>query len=300
MRTFRCGLLFLLFIGCGNTNEQATSEKSSYAVEKSFEYQPQKPENGTLMAAVEIGSLGLNYFIVSIDAEDRWELISTEYGRSNLIFDNHDTGQLIEEVLVFKKEIEGKGVKTENIHFLISSSAMNQKKNIAALRQQLKKLELITAPISPAMEANYALQAAVPSEFATESFLVDIGSGNTKFSWTDGMDTITRESFGSKYYLSNTPDSLVFRQVRDIILDIPDKNRNLCFLIGGMPYKFAEHTNRKRGRYTILQSPSSYPKNGESWTAGGVIYSAIYLEPTYSYIFDWDSNFVIGYLMTVN
>ena len=265
---------------------------------RTFEYQAPQPENGTLMAAIEIGSLGLNYFIVSIDTEDNWKLIDEKYSRSNLIFNERAT-QLIDEILGFKEEIESKGVDTDRIHIVGSSSATDLS-NMDALKSELAKEGLVLNTISAGMEANYALKASVPKEFTSEAFLVDIGSGNTKFSWVNGSDTTTRKSFGSKYYLSNTPDSLVFRKVRDIILDIPDKNRNLCFMIGGMPHRFAEHTNDKRGRYTILRSPSSYPKNGDVWSAGRVIYNAIYLEPTYSFIFVWEANFVIGYLMTIN
>jgi len=206
---------------------------------------------------------------------------------------------LISEILLFKNKIESKSVEPQNIH-LIASSGAAYFSNLDILGAALAEEDLKIVPISASEEANLALKASVPSEFASEAFLVDIGSGNTTFSWTDGVDTTTRESFGSKYYLNSTPDSLVFRKMRDIVLDIPDKNRNLCFLIGGIPYQFAAFTNKRQERYTILQSPNSYPKDNNNWIAGGVIFRAIFLEPTYSYIFVWDSNFVIGYLMTVN
>ena len=58
--------------------------------------------------------------------------------------------------------------------------------------------------------------------------------------------------------------------------------------------------NLPRIRCWDLDAPNSYPVDNEKLKAANVIYNALYLEPTYSYIFDRDSNFSIGYLIVQN
>lgn len=95
MKSTIFSLLVVFLFSCSSNNAPGTENTAVKSFKKSFEYQAPKPQNGVLMAAIEIGSLGLNYFIVSLDAEDNWELIDAEYGRSNLIFDDKNTDKLI-------------------------------------------------------------------------------------------------------------------------------------------------------------------------------------------------------------
>ncbi|GAB4248942.1 MAG: hypothetical protein Tsb0034_28320 [Ekhidna sp.] len=297
-----CLLLIAILISCssGEQREQNADQSRQTSVQKTFEYQPENPVNGELLGVIEIGSIGLNYFIVSMDKQDRWKLVDSEYGRSNLIYDNNNTStEIITKVEAFQKEILEKGVSPDKLHVIASSKAVDFS-NIEDLKSELSDLGLSLKYVNPTEEGAYALRAAIPEVFMRESFLVDIGSGNTKISWFDGQDTISIETYGSKYYLDGTPDTTAFRDTRNALLQIPEKNRNLCLMIGGMAYEFAVYTNKRLGRYTILQAPSAYPSNEDKWNAGTVIYRALYMEPTYSHIFDWDANFSIGYLMSAN
>lgn len=300
MKTTAKVLLLLILVACSSTEQNSNSKVNSRpSAKKTFEYQPQSPEDGQLMASIEIGSLGLNYFIISIDQQDRWETIRSEFGRSNLIFNESDLGEIETKVESFKNVIIENGVDPSNIHVVASSSSL-EFVDTEELKKTVEQLGLQLHLISAKQEANYSLIAAVPKEFTDESFLVDMGSGNTKLSWVNNGDTISIDNYGSKYYLDGTPDSAVFRTFRESLLKIPLKNRNLCFMIGGTPYEFANHSNNRVGRYSILQAPSTYPDNEEKWKAGVVIYEALVLSPTYSYIFDWEANFSIGFLTTVN
>ncbi len=49
---------------------------------RSFNYTPEKPENGTLRGVVEVGATGFNSFVINMDAQKRWEIVSKDFGES--------------------------------------------------------------------------------------------------------------------------------------------------------------------------------------------------------------------------
>jgi hypothetical protein len=292
-----------LLLGCGvnqSTKEKKVSKPASEEspISRTFDYEPRKPINGDLNAVIELGALGLNYFIVEIDKEARWELKNAQYGRSNLIYGVNTTSEIITKINEFKKEIISRGVSQKDIHLLASSSVIKTE-YVADLNNRLKSSNLKIKSITADLEAQYALMATIPQEFIEESFLVDIGSGNTKISWVQNTDTSSIEIHGSKYFLGDVQDTTVFREVRDAVLEVPEKNRNLCFVLGGMIYEFVkDEIDSSNKRYFILSPPDTYPMDNEKLRAAYVIYNALYLQPTYSYIFDSESNFSIGYLIS--
>lgn len=297
-------LIFIIFCSCGINQSSKEKKTSGPAVEmqevdKAFNYEPQKPINGKLNAVIEIGALGLNYFIINIDSHGRWELKKAQYGRSNLIYGVNTTSEITAKINEFKREIINFGVRARDIHLLASSSVVKIDQ-VSNLNEELKNINLQIKSINADLEAQYALMATIPKEFIEESFLVDIGSGNTKISWIQNRDTLSIEIHGSKYFLSDVQDTTVFREVRDAILEVPSQNRNLCFVLGGMIYEFVkDEISQSDKRYFILNSPDAYPLDNEKLKAAYVIYNALYLEPTYSYIFDSESNFSIGYLISL-
>ena len=301
-------LCFIVLLGAAacdtKKNGQESSQKRTVPevqpVEtRTFDYQPLKPVDGQLKAVIELGSLGLNYFIVEIDREGRWTLKKSFFGRSNIIYGVSTSTEILAQVERFTEEIKDFGVETKNIH-LVASSSVGKLGDTSALAQELSKLKMDLVPISAEREAQLALIATIPKEFISESFLVDIGSGNTKISWVSSGDTSSIEIHGSKYFLGDVQDTTVFRVVRDALLKVPRKNRNLCFMLGGMVYEFAKEEIKDDERYFVLNPPGAYPATNERLKAANVIYNALYLEPTYSYIFDKDSNFSIGYLISLN
>ncbi|MEO9869646.1 hypothetical protein [Ekhidna sp.] len=299
---FMC-FISLSIIGC-NPESKKSENKSSLPlakeVKKSFDYQPQKPVNGQLKAVIELGSLGLNYFIVNIDDNGRWELKKSNYGRSNIIYGANTSKEVISNIISFQTEIIDYGVELENIYLIVSSSVVKTE-DITGLETKMTKNNLPLVSVSLEKEAQLAMAATIPKEFLEESFLVDIGSGNTKFSWVENQDTLSIETHGSKYFLNDIQDTTVFRQVRDAILEIPKRKRNLCFMLGGIIYEMAKvDIENSSERYHVLKSPDLYTSDNEKLKAGKVIYNALHLEPTYSYIFDTQSNFSIGYLVGLN
>ncbi len=296
----------MVLIGCNtetkNTqvnSEPATSIPAQTEEKRVFDYQPRQPINGQLYATIELGALGLNYFIAEIDSENRWTLTESSFGRSNIIYGVNSSSEIYNKIVEYRNEILTKGVSSSNIHILASSSAIKSK-IIDELRSKLLVKDLTINYIDAKEEGYYALAATIPQEFITESFLVDIGSGNTKLSWVENDDTLSIDIHGSKYFLSDVHDTTVFREVRDALLEIPEKNRNLCFMLGGMIYEFEkDKVESTDTRYFVLKSPSQYPTNNEKLKAANIIYNALYLEPTFSYIFDSQSSFSIGYLLAL-
>lgn len=267
-------------------------------INPTFDYQSQKPINGKLNAVIELGSLGLNYFIINLDDQKRWELKKSIYGKSNLIYRESVITKIVSEIVRLKDEIIAYGVDPSDIYTVASSSASGIM-DISSLQEKLKPHNLQVKSATAKQEANYALLATIPPEFIEESFMVDIGSGNSKLAWVQSSDTLSITVQGSKYYLNDVTDTSVFRQVRDALLQIPEKNRNLCFMLGGMVYDFVKDDLKGDSeKYITLLPPQSYASNDtEKSKAANIIYTALYLEPTYSYIFDRESNFSIGYLL---
>ncbi|MEO6932282.1 MAG: hypothetical protein ABI151_11685, partial [Chitinophagaceae bacterium] len=67
--------------GSGNTDSKSSSSKPSTG-SRSFSYIPEKPVNGTLRGVVEVGASGFNSFVINMDQEKRWEIVSKDFGES--------------------------------------------------------------------------------------------------------------------------------------------------------------------------------------------------------------------------
>lgn len=297
-------LILFIFSSCSSLDKEkdqsATNNNTAKSplIVKSFDYKPEEPVNGKLYATIEIGSSGLNYFIVNMDEQNRWSLVKSGFGESALIDGDFNVDAIFIKIESYKRKIIQAGVPKNDIYVIASSSAIKLS-DIQEIKARLSISGIKLRSVNAVQEGFYDLIATVPKEFIQESFLVDIGSGNTKFTWISSSDTVSMETYGSKYYVNEIHDSTVFRTVRDILLDIPVQNRNLCFLLGGIPYEFAAATNNKEGKYTILDQPGKYNPTTQKGKSGKIIYNAIYLDPTFSYIFDWEANFSIGYLMNL-
>ena len=93
-------------------------------------------------------------------------------------------------------------------------------------------------------------------------------------------------------------DDQVYSDMRKTIAKIPAANRNYCFIIGGIPFELAKQVRSGKERYTVLNLPSEYKANGEKQRSGINIYKAISDETACKkFIFDWDANFTIGFLL---
>jgi hypothetical protein len=86
---------------------------------RAFNYTPEKPVNPTLKGVVEVGATGFNSFVINMDQQKRWEIVSKDFGES-LAYEGLATTEDIRAGL--KKYLSGmfdKGVSKNNMHFVI-------------------------------------------------------------------------------------------------------------------------------------------------------------------------------------
>jgi hypothetical protein len=283
-----------------NANEPApTATRSNGTEDREFNYTPEKPENGTLKGVVELGATGFNSFVINMDNQNRWEIVSKDFGES-LAYEGLATTEDIRAGL--KKYIAGmfdKGVSKNNIHFVISSGAQKEPKT-GIISNELKKMGYVVNNVTPDQEARLGLKATIPPPFADNSFMVDIGSGNTKISWEENGSLKAIELPGAKYYEKGTSDDAVYNEVKNAVAKIPENKRNVGFIIGGVPFMLAKQHRKGEERYTVLRPAQSYKAADKRVGSGLNIYKAIAdATQTDTFVFDWDANFTIGFLLSL-
>ena len=280
------------------TNNTTTTTGGGEARE--FNYSPEKPQNGTMRGVVEVGAAGFNSFVINMDAQKRWEIVSKDFGES-LAYEGLATTEDIR--LGLKKYLAAmfdKGVSKNNMHFVISSGAQKEPKT-GIISNELKKIGYVVNNVTAAQEAKFALRATVPPSFADNSFLVDIGSGNTKISWDEGGTLRAIELPGAKYYEKGINDEQVYNEVKNAVSKIPEGKRNVGFILGGVPFTLAKQHRTGEERYTVLKTPGDYKAADKKMGSGLNIYKAISdATGTDTFVFDWDANFTIGFLLSLN
>ncbi|MCX6215971.1 hypothetical protein [Spirosoma sp.] len=266
---------------------------------QSFSYTAPEPQNGKLKGVVELGASGFNSFIVRIDDQKRWKLEKAEFNNS-LVMENMATD---EDIRTGLKSYIGKmldfGVGGRDIQFVVSSGAVKAE-GTPKIIKVLKSLNYVVNIVTPEQEGSLGLRAVLPTEFYNNSFVVDIGSGNTKISWKEGGSTKAVETYGAKYFQNNTSDETVTTEVKAKAKQVPTDHRKTCFIIGGVPFELAKAVRKDKERYTVLDAPSAYKLENAKSKAGLNIYRSI-AEATgcNQFVFDWDANFTIGYLLTI-
>jgi hypothetical protein len=76
--------------------------------------------------------------------------------------------------------------------------------------------------------------------------------------------------------------------------------RKTCFIIGGAPFSMAKQVRNGKERYTILKAPKDYKMDDAKGKAGVNIYKAIKdATGCEQFVFDWDANFTIGFLLNL-
>lgn len=264
-----------------------------------FSYAPPEPINGIIKGVVELGASGFNYFIVNIDANKNWKLQKAEFGNS-MVVENMATDADIREGL--KKYIGSMidfGVPPANIHFVVSSGAIKEEATQKIIRG-LKSLNYVVNAVTPEQEGALALTCVLPKDYEGEAFVVDMGSSNTKISWKKDGNISAIETYGSKYFQKNTDDGKVYGEVKTQCDKIPTFNRKTCFIIGGVPFKLAKQVRKEKERFTVLNTPDKYKPEEAKDKAGLNIYKAIKdATGTTQFVFDWDANFSIGYLLSL-
>ena len=261
-----------------------------------FNFTPPPPAGGKLKGVVELGATGFNSFIIMMDNKKNWKLEKAEFGVS-LVKENLATDEDIKAGLKrFIDDMVSFGVGARDIHFVISSGAKKEAVT-EKISAALKGMGYYVNEVTPQQEARLALRAALPNAYQNNGFVVDIGSGNTKISW---MPSGALESYGAKYYQDNVPDGTVYQDVKAKASQVPSNLRGTCFIIGGVPYELAKQTRSGKERYTVLKAPAGYTPDGAKQKSGLNIYQAL-VDATgcKQFVFDWDANFTIGFLLNL-
>jgi len=271
--------------------------KSSSFTPAAFSYTAPQPSGGKLRGVVELGATGFNSFIIRVDAQKNWKLEKAEYGAS-LVYEKLATDDDVKSGLKrYIADMLGFGVSPKEIHFVISSGA--KKVEITQkISDQLKGMGYFVNEVTPQQEAKLALKSVLPRDYYNNSFVVDIGSGNTKISWLPGG---ALEAPGAKYFQNGLSDNAVYQEVSGKAKQVPSNLRQTCFIIGGIPYDLAKQVrSSSKERYTVLKAPADYKADGEKQKAGLNIYAAI-ADATgcKQFVFDWDANFTIGFLLNL-
>jgi hypothetical protein len=264
-----------------------------------FTYTAPEPTGGRLRGVVELGASGFNSFIVRTDAQHNWKLEKAEFGNS-LVLENMATDDDVRSGL---KSYIGKmldnGVAGRDIHFVVSSGALKAP-GTQKIIKQLAKLKYVVNTVTPEKEGILGLRSVLPPAYASKAFVVDIGSGNTKISWLASGAPKSVETYGAKYFGQNIDDATVAADVKAKASEVPASLRQTCFIIGGVPFEMAKKVRQGKERYTVLDAASAYQLDNAKGKAGLNIYRAV-AEATgcKQFVFDWDANFTIGYLLTL-
>jgi hypothetical protein len=189
------------------------------------------------------------------------------------------------------------GVGGKDIHFVVSSGAIKTPET-QKIAKGLKALGYFVNPVTAEQEGAYALKCVLPSAYAGEAFVLDIGSGNTKVSWMEGGEIKSGETYGSKYFQNNVSDQTAYVEAKSIAAQIPASKSKVCFIIGGVPFEFAKAIRNGKERYTTLNAPGDIKAEGGKQKSGLNIYKAFADETgCKTFVFDWDANFTIGFLL---
>lgn len=286
-------------VSASESGSAAASGTLPTTADREFNYIPEKPVNGNLNGVVELGATGFNSFVINMDSQRRWEIVSKDFGES-LAYEGLATTEDIRAGL--KKYIAGmfdKGVGKKDIHFVISSGAQKEPKT-KIIGNELKKMGYVVNNVTPDQEAKLALRSTIPASFLDNSFMIDIGSGNTKVSWDENGSLQTIELPGAKYYEKETADEEVYNTVKNAVGKIPEDKRNVAFIIGGVPFTLAKQHRKGEERYTVLKAPTAYKPADKKMASGLNIYKAFADGTnTDTFVFDWDANFTIGFLLSL-
>ena len=290
--------------GKTSTNEATTPSTQSPSTSATtaanrprFDYSPPEPNGGKLKGVVELGASGFNSFIIRVDGQKNWKLEKADFGAS-LVYEKLTSDEDVKNGL--KNYISGMlsfGVSPREIHFVISSGA--QKVEITKkITDYLKTMGYIVNLVTAEQEGKLGYKSVVPKDYEDDAFVVDIGSGNTKMAWSEGGKLTSLEGSGAKYFQNNMSDAAVYNEIKAKAEKVPFPKRKACFIIGGVPFELAKQVRTGKERFTVLNAPDQYSAKDAKVKAGLNIYKAISDGTnTQQFIFDWDANFTIGFLL---
>lgn len=270
--------------------------------ELSIELPPAPSANAVAKGVVEIGASGFNTYIVQIDKQGNYAVKLKKFGNSLAYEGLTNTDEVKRGLKDYLALMLNKGVSPQNLHFVISSGALKEPKT-KVIADGIRKSGFVVNEVSAEQEGIWALQAAMHPNYRDKSFVVDVGSGNTKISWYEGNAKRTIEASGAKYF-QNTQltDADVTEELRSKVAQVPADKRKICFVIGGVPNYLAKtHPNTgDDSTYIQLNNLDSYKVDDDAKNHSGVvILKAIQSVTGCTYIFNNNAFFPIGFLASL-
>jgi Ppx/GppA phosphatase family len=281
----------------GSSSSSAAPAGTISFPRSNFNFSAPLPANGKLKGVVELGATGFNSFIVRIDAQKNWKLEKAEFGRSLVKEGMASEDDVKTGLKQYIADMVDYGVGPRDIHFVISSGAKKSPTTDVIIRT-LEGMKYRVNTVTPEQEGQLAYRAAMAKGYSGRGFVVDIGSGNTKIAWQDRGNVRALEGVGAKYYQDKMTAESAASDIRSKASQVPSNLREVCFIIGGAPYDFAKKVGKKEDRYTVLPAPADVKAEGEKQIAGQNIYNALAQATNCKqFVFDWDANFTIGFLL---
>jgi hypothetical protein len=265
-----------------------------------FEYTPSVPTGGKLKGVVELGATGFNSFIINVDKQKNWKLEKADFGAS-LVYEKLTSDQDVKDGLKrYIADMLAFGVSPRDIHFVISSGA--QKVDITKkITEFLKNMGYVVNLVTASQEGILGYRSVMPKDYEGDAFVVDIGSGNTKIAYMEGGSIKALEAPGSKYFQNNMADAAAYSDTKAKAEKVPAALRKTCFIIGGVPFDLAKQVRNGKERFTVLAAPDKYTPKDAKGKAGINLYKAIAdATDCQQFVFDWDANFTIGFLLGLN
>lgn len=257
------------------------------------------PVGGQMKGVIEVGASGFNAFVVNIDKDKNWELVDKQFGES-LAYEGFASEADVKAGLKkYLSTIFNQGVSGRNVHFVISSGALKNPKT-ELIAKAMEKEGFVVNRASADQEGKLALKASLPKEYQDKGFSVDMGSGNTKVSWYENGKAKTIELVGAKYFQNGVTDAEARKQIQDALAKVPSDKREYCFIIGGVPFTLAKEARQGNERFTFLPSADSYSSGNDVKLKSGLNLYREIENVSNKVVFDWDANFTIGYLLTLN
>jgi len=288
---------FLIAVSCKTDVKKEEIKKS---VLTTFNFKSKEPVDGKLYGVVELGAAGFNSFIVNVDKNLNWKLEKVEYGTSLLVEGMTNAMLVNEKLRQYLESLTSEGIGAEDIYFVVSSGAIKEEITKIII-EELKKIGYKVNSVTPYEEGAFALKAILPKEYEQNSFVVDIGSGNTKISYLDAQKGVkTIECIGAKYYQKGFEDEEVYKKVREATSAVPLEKRKKCFIIGGVPTQMAKVLYPTLAQYNVLSADIEAYKavKGKKAESGINIFKAIQDETNVEQaIYFLDGNFAVGFLL---
>jgi hypothetical protein len=307
MRYSTTKLFMLLFFAFFLLNcTQQDNEKNTVSIHstidfgsKSFNHYAPLPVNGKHKGVIVMGCSGFDAFVIEMDKNKNWKQKEALFGKSFML-ENQLTKEMLEETMVkYLGKMANYGIDKSDIFLVMSSVISADKDRENLLTKTANQFGITAHTVNYTDEARFAYISMMPKEYEDKAFVIDLGSGNTKISWVENGTIKTLETHGSKYQQKKIDHETVYREVTEIISLIPENLTKNCFVIGGAPYELAKQNEEYTDRYTVLNPLETYHSKDEKVIGGLNILNAIALtKNTRNFIFDWESNFGIGFVLS--